>query len=138
MLNFIIGDTPVVIVGENFTTDDNSLRAVIGANFCVYRGDGFTTYFITCSHNASFPQNPTPVANYYRNGQLIDTGNSNDYMTSNNPTLVGLRNTFIIFDDFDGVPDHLLGNFTCELSTLYGSSSATTIITECCKYILIA
>ena len=122
----------VITDGDN-QISGSSLLNVIGNDFCIYDGDGYDSYYIYCSHNKSFPYNPEPEAIYHRNGELIPQI-SNFYFTEYNVDLVGSQNTLIIFQNTQSDLTNVLGNYTCSLTNLYGTSVATTIITECCKY----
>ena len=111
-------------------------RSVFGADFCISRDQGVNDEIeisISCSHNTSFPVKPEPTATYLRNGESIEYGERYDF--GRNTSLVGISNTFFIYADFS-IPsqfDAALGNYTCTLSNLFGTSITTTTITECCK-----
>ena len=113
-----------------------SLKTVIGNDFCVYDGDGFDSYYIYCSHNKSFQIKLEPEAIYHRNGEEIPP-NSNVYSVQHRSDLCGSKNTLIIFQYTPSDLSHVLGNYTCLLTNLFGTSVATTIVTECCKYMII-
>jgi hypothetical protein len=134
VINNVIGDPPVLIVGDGTTTTTPGRFSLeIGTNFCITRATPLPPVIaISCSHNDSLISiRPEPAASYLRNGQPIDP--SSDYLFIEfNPRLVGFSNTLQIepigLADFDRV----LGNYTCTLSNIFGASTATTIITECC------
>lgn len=132
-LPFFTGDPPVVNVGkpnETTTPADSTIQVFIGTDFCVRRNDAFFLHNIICSHNKSFPVLPVPEASYYRNG--VPVGATSPYIALTDDKYIGIGNVLVIAEI--SIPfEAVLGNYTCTLSNLYGTSTATTIVTECCK-----